>query len=91
MISVPPLYWLIQAHSNECEWQSLKTNEAFTDRFGIIKAPNRLRVTEEQKIYEKLIQGSKLASAPCAGDVGELLSEVSQARKLDAVREIAGL
>jgi PrkA AAA domain len=51
------------------EWQSFKANknnEAFIDRICVIKVPYCLRVTEEQKIYEKLIQGSELAAAPCA-------------------------
>ena len=38
------------------EWQTFKNNrnnEAFIDRIYVIKVPYCLRVTEEQKIYEK--------------------------------------
>src|ERR1700758_4524524 len=68
-IGAIPFTGVILAHSNESEWQSFKTNknnEAFIDRICVIKVPYCLRVTEEQKIYEKLIQGSELAAAPCA-------------------------
>ena len=56
-------------YSNEAKWQTFKNNknnEALIDRIYVIKVPYCLRVTEKQKIYEKLIQGSELASAPCA-------------------------
>ena len=47
----------------------------------MIKVPYCLRVTEEQKIYEKLIRDSELADAPCApgdaGDAGALLRAVA--------------
>ena len=43
------------------ELQGNKNNEAFIDRICVIKVPYCLRVTEEQKIYEKLIQGSELS------------------------------
>ena len=39
------------------ELQGNKNNEAFIDRICVIKVPYCLRVAEEQKIYEKLIQG----------------------------------
>src|SRR6202023_2566565 len=68
-IGAIPFNGIVLAHSNESEWQSFKANknnEAFIDRICVIKVPYCLRVTEEQKIYEKLIQGSELASAPCA-------------------------
>lgn len=43
-----------------------RTNEAFLDRVNVVKVPYCLRVTEETKIYEKLISSSALAEAPCA-------------------------
>ena len=42
--------------------------------FCVIKVAYCLRVTEEQKIYEKLIQGSGLANAPCAPSTLETLA-----------------
>ena len=57
-IGAIPFNGIILAHSNEAEWQSFKNNrnnEAFIDRICVIKVPYCLRVTEEQKIYEKLL------------------------------------
>lgn len=56
-IGAIPFTGVILAHSNEAEWQTFKTNknnEAFIDRIYVIKVPYCLRVTEEQRIYEKL-------------------------------------
>src|ERR1700678_66077 len=86
-IGAVPFTGVILAHSNESEWQSFKcnkNNEAFIDRICVIKVPYCLRVTEEQKIYEKLIQASELASAPCAPSTLETLARftvVSRMRK----------
>jgi len=44
--------------------------------------PYCLRVTEEQKIYEKLISGSELASAPCAPATLETLARFSVMSRL---------
>src|SRR5471032_2209484 len=60
-IGAIPFTGVVLAHSNESEWQSFKANknnEAFIDRISVVKVPYCLRVTEEGKIYEKLIQGS---------------------------------
>src|SRR5437899_3496935 len=62
--------------------QANKNNEAFIDRICVIKVPYCLRVTEEQKIYEKLIQGSELASAPCAPATLETLARFSVMSRL---------
>ena len=99
-IGAIPFSGIILAHSNEAEWQSFKNNqnnEAFIDRIYVIKVPYCLRVTEEQKIYEKLISGlrtrRRAVRAGDAGDAGALLGAVAaaQARELDAVRQDAGL
>jgi len=71
---------IILAHSNESEWQSCrnnKTNEAFIDRVNIVKVPYCIRVSEEIKIYEKLLQNSSLKNAPCAPDTLHMLSQFS--------------
>ena len=70
-LSAIPFDGIILAHSNESEWQSFKNNrnnEAFIDRVYIVKVPYCLRVSEEVKIYEKLLQNSSLYEAPCAPD-----------------------
>src|SRR3989441_5205798 len=84
-IGAIPFTGVILAHSNEAEWQSFKANknnEAFIDRIYVIKVPYCLRVTEEQKIYEKLIQGSELAAAPCAPATLETLARFSVMSRL---------
>ena len=76
-ISAIPFSGIVLAHSNEAEWQSFKSNknnEAFLDRICVIKVPYCLRVTEEQKIYEKMLDHSDLRSAPCAPETLKLLS-----------------
>src|SRR4051812_27701384 len=80
-----PFAGIIMAHSNEAEWQSFKTNknnEAFIDRIYVIKVPYCLRVTEEQKIYEKLVSRSELAEAPCAPATLEMLARFSVLTRL---------
>ena len=84
-IGAIPFSGIILAHSNEAEWQTFKANknnEAFIDRICVIKVPYCLRATEEQKIYEKLIQGSELASAPCAPSTLETLARFSVMSRL---------
>ena len=48
----------------------------------MIKVPYCLRVTEEQKIYEKLIQGSELSRAPCAPATLQTLARFSVMSRL---------
>src|SRR6201994_3245168 len=84
-IGAIPFTGVILAHSNEAEWQSFKSNknnEAFIDRICVIKVPYCLRVTEEQRIYEKLIQSSELASAPCAPATLETMARFSVMSRL---------
>src|SRR5512147_215168 len=84
-IGAIPFTGVILAHSNEAEWQSFKSNknnEAFIDRICVIKVPYCLRVTEEQKIYEKLIEGSELAAAPCAPATLETLARFTVLSRL---------
>jgi len=72
-----PFHGIILAHSNEAEWQTFKNNknnEAFIDRISVVKVPYCLRVTEERKIYEKLLQSSELARAPCAPGTLDILA-----------------
>ena len=48
-----------------------KNNEAFLDRVYIVKVPYCLRVSEEIKIYDKLLDHSELTHAPCAPGTGD--------------------
>lgn len=77
-LSAIPFDGVILAHSNESEWQSFKNNknnEAFIDRVYIVKVPYCLRVSEEIKIYQKLLQNSSLSVAPCAPDTLKMLAQ----------------
>ncbi|MCM8732808.1 PrkA family serine protein kinase [Azospirillum sp. A1-3] len=84
-IGAIPFQGVILAHSNEAEWQTFKNNknnEAFIDRICVIKVPYCLRVAEEQKIYEKLVRSSDLATAPCAPATLEMLARFSVLSRL---------
>ncbi|WP_299597169.1 PrkA family serine protein kinase [uncultured Microbulbifer sp.] len=75
-----PFNGVILAHSNESEWQSFRNNrnnEAFLDRIYIVKVPYCLRVKEEIKIYDKLLEHSSLSKAPCAPDTLRMLAQFS--------------
>jgi serine protein kinase len=75
-IGAIPFDGVILAHSNEHEWASFRNNnrnEAFLDRVYVIRVPYNLRVTEEVKIYEKMIHGSELRKASIAPKTLELM------------------
>ncbi len=80
-----PFDGIILAHSNESEWKLFKNNknnEAFLDRIYIVKVPYCLRVSEEMKIYEKLIRHSSLAEAPCAPGTLKMMAQFSVLTRL---------
>jgi len=55
---------LIIAHTNEAEYQAFinnKKNEALISRMFVVPIPYNLQVTEEEKIYEKLIKQSDMS------------------------------
>src|SRR3981189_1155496 len=73
-----PFDGVILAHSNESEWKTFKNNknnEAFLDRIYIVKGPDCLRVTDEIKIYDKLVRNSSLAQAPCAPGTLKMMAQ----------------
>jgi serine protein kinase len=80
-----PFDGLILAHSNEAEWLAFKNNrnnEAFLDRIYIVKVPYCLRVSDEVKIYEKLLANSSLAAAPCAPDTLRMMAQFAALSRL---------
>jgi serine protein kinase len=84
-LSAIPFEGVILAHSNESEWQAFKTNrnnEAFLDRIYIVKVPYCLRVSEEVKIYDKLLQNSSLSEAPCAPDTLQMMAQFAVLSRL---------
>jgi len=75
-----PYNGIILAHSNESEWHTFrnnKNNEAFIDRIYIVKVPYCLRVSDEVRIYDKLLAHSSLAKAHCAPDTLKMLAQFS--------------
>ncbi len=85
-ISAIPFNGVILAHSNESEWQSFrnnKHNEAFLDRIYIVKVPYCLQLSEEVKIYAKLLTNSSLASASCAPGTLEMMAQFSVLSRLN--------
>lgn len=80
-----PFEGIILAHSNESEWKSFKNNknnEAFLDRIYIVKVPYCLRVSDEIKIYEKLVRTSSLADAPCAPGTLKMMAQFAVLSRL---------
>jgi serine protein kinase len=80
-----PFDGVILAHSNESEWKAFKNNknnEAFLDRIYIVKVPYCLRVSEETKIYEKLLHNSSLSEAPCAPGTLKMMAQFAVLSRL---------
>ena len=80
-----PFHGIVLAHSNEAEWTQFKqnkNNEAFLDRICVVKVPYCLQVTEEARIYKKLLSESELNDAQCAPEVLEILSRFSVLSRL---------
>lgn len=80
-----PYQGIVLAHSNEAEWQQFKSNknnEAFLDRICVIKVPYCLRVTEETRIYSKLLRESELSGAPCSPETLDILARFSVLTRL---------
>ncbi len=74
---------VILAHSNEAEWQKFKadhTNEALLDRIVVLKVPYNLRVSEEIKIYQKIILKSNFKShvAPHTLEIASMFAILSR-------------
>ncbi|KGK00804.1 PrkA family serine protein kinase [Thalassotalea sp. ND16A] len=86
-LSALPFSGVLLAHSNESEWLTFKNNknnEAFLDRVYIVKVPYCLRVSEEVKIYQKLLDNSELSNAQCAPSTLDILAQFSVLTRLVA-------
>ncbi|MCW2278789.1 PrkA family serine protein kinase [Heliophilum fasciatum] len=90
---------LIVAHTNENEYKSFvsnKKNEALLSRMIVVKIPYNLKVSDEVKIYEKLIGQSDLQHihiAPHAlhtAAIFSVLSRLSESKKqgMDLVKKM---
>jgi serine protein kinase len=84
-LSAIPFEGVIMAHSNESEWlqfKNNKNNEAFLDRVYVVKVPYCLRVSEEVRIYEKLLAHSSLSESPCAPHTLKMLAQFAVLSRL---------
>lgn len=78
---------MIIAHTNENEYRTFisnKKNEALQSRIIVMKIPYNLKVTDEVKIYEKLIKQSDLSAihiAPHALRVASIFSVLSRLKE----------
>jgi serine protein kinase len=87
---------VIVAHSNEAEWQKFKadhTNEAILDRIVVVKVPYNLRLSEEVKIYQKIIHHSDFHAhvSPHTLDVAAMfaiLSRLESTSKCDLMTKL---
>ncbi|MGQ9824952.1 MAG: PrkA family serine protein kinase [Desulfotomaculales bacterium] len=90
---------LIIAHSNENEYKAFianKKNEALHSRIIVMKVPYNLKVSEEVKIYEKLIRQSDLRDihiaphALKAAAIFSVLSRLKESKKqgMDIVKKM---
>jgi serine protein kinase len=87
---------VIIAHSNEAEWQKFKadhTNEAILDRIVVVKVPYNLRLSEEVKIYQKIIRNSDFRAhvAPHTLEVASMfaiLSRLEPSNKCDLMTKL---
>lgn len=80
-----PFDGIILAHSNEAEWTKFrnnKDNEAFISRTCIVRVPYTLQMSNEKKIYQKLLRNSALADKPCAPQTVEMLAQWSVMTRL---------
>lgn len=73
----------IVAHSNEAEWQRFKadhTNEAILDRIVVVKVPYNLRLSEEVKIYQKILHNSDFRAhvAPHTLEIASMFAILSR-------------
>ncbi len=74
---------VIVAHSNEAEWQKFKadhTNEAILDRIVVVKVPYNMQLSEEVKIYQKIIRHSDFRAhvAPHTLEVASMFAILSR-------------
>ncbi|OGZ46549.1 MAG: serine protein kinase [Candidatus Ryanbacteria bacterium RIFCSPHIGHO2_02_FULL_45_17b] len=74
---------VIVAHSNEAEWQKFKadhTNEAILDRIVVVKVPYNLRLSEEVKIYRKILGNSNFRAhvAPHTLEMASMVAILSR-------------
>ena len=87
---------IIIAHSNEAEWNKFKsdhTNEAILDRIVKVEVPYCLELSEEIKIYEKIIKKSNFNAhiAPHSIEMAAMfaiISRLTASAKVDPITKL---
>lgn len=87
---------VIVAHSNEAEWKKFKsdhTNEAILDRIVTVKVPYNLQLSEEVKIYKKILRKSRFSAdiAPHTIEIASMfaiLSRLEPTNKCDLLTKL---
>ena len=87
---------VIVAHSNEAEWQKFKsdhTNEAIMDRIVTLKVPYNMRLSEEVKIYQKILRQSNFRAdiAPHTIEIASMfaiLTRLAPTNKCDLLTKL---
>ncbi len=77
---------VIIAHSNEAEWRKFKsdhTNEAILDRIVVAKVPYNLELSEEVKIYQKILNSSNFRAhiAPYTIELASMFAILTRLEK----------
>ncbi|HEY7350527.1 MAG TPA: LAGLIDADG family homing endonuclease [Ktedonobacterales bacterium] len=77
---------VVVSHTNEAEFQSFignRKSEALQDRIILIKVPYNLRVTDEVKIYEKLLKQSAMQNVHLAPNTLRIASTFAVLTRLE--------
>ncbi len=77
---------VVVSHTNEAEFQSFignRKSEALQDRIILIKVPYNLRVSDEVKIYEKLLRQSALQNVHIAPNTLRIASTFAVLTRLE--------
>lgn len=81
---------VVVSHTNEHEYQSFvgnKKSEALQDRIILVKVPYNLRVSDEVKIYEKLLKQSALKDVHIAPNTLRIASIFAILTRLEASKK----
>lgn len=94
----PMIYFdgIILTHSNEAEWNKFKadhTNEAILDRIVKIEVPYCLELSQEVRIYEKILKKSNFTAhiAPHTIEIASMfaiLSRLTPSNKVDLITKM---
>jgi len=87
---------IILAHSNEAEWNKFKadhTNEAILDRIVKIEVPYCLELSQEVRIYEKILRKSNFTAhiAPHTIEIASMfaiISRLTPSNKVDTITKM---